>query len=224
MTVSVIVPAYNEEKYIRTCLEALIHQDEKPDEIVVVDNNCTDHTAQIAQEFPITILKEEKQGMISARNAGFNHADGDIIARCDADVIVPVDWIKKIKNNFEDETIDALTGPACFYDLFLANKTIVPFLLYHYALRLFLGHHVLAGPNMIVSKQIWNKIKQEVCRDGSIVHEDIDLSLHIQKYGRIRFDPNLVVKVSGRRIKYNPFSFFIEYPSRLIQTLRIHQA
>ncbi len=223
MTVSVIIPTYNEETYIKACLEALINQEDQPDEIIVIDNNCTDQTVQIAMQYPIKIVQEKNQGMIFARNAGFDNAKSDIIARCDADVIVPKDWIKKIKQDFNKEQIDALTGPACFYDVFLVGKTILPFLLYHYVLRLILGHHILAGPNMIITQQMWKKIRKEVCMNDKVVHEDIDLSLHIRKYGHIQFDPSLVVRVSARRIKYNPFSFFIEYPSRLIKTIRIHQ-
>lgn len=222
MTVSVVIPTYNEEKYIGRCLESLTNQDEKPDEIIVVDNNCTDRTVSIAKQYPVKIVREEKQGMISARNAGFNYAKSDIIARCDADVIVPKDWIKKIKNNFASNHIDALAGPAYFYDLFLAKQTFLPFLLYHYILRLFVGHHILAGPNMILTKAVWEKIKNEVCMDDTVVHEDIDLSLHIHKYGIIQFDPNLVVKVSGRRLNSNPLSFFVEYPMRLLKTIRVH--
>ncbi len=223
MTVSVVVPAYNEEKYIGECLEALTNQDEKPDEIIVVDNKCTDHTVSIAQQYPVKIIREEKQGMIFARNAGFNYAKSDIIARCDADVIVPKDWIKKINNNFLNKNIDALTGPAYFYDLFLAKKTLLPFLLYHYILRIILGHHILAGPNLALAKTLWEKVKNEVCMDDAVVHEDIDLSLHIHRYGKIQFDPSLVVKVSGRRLNSNPLSFFVEYPARLIKTIRIHK-
>lgn len=223
MTVSVIIPAHNEEKYIKMCLDALTQQEEKADEIIIVDNNCADKTAHIAKQYPIKIIHEKKQGMVFARNAGFDNATSDIIARCDADVIVPKDWIKKIKMNFLAPQIDALTGPAYFYDMFIAGRTILPFLLYHYVLRIILGHHILTGPNMIITRKMWEKIRSEVCKNDALVHEDIDLSLHVKKYGYIKFDPNLVVRVSARRIKHNPFSFFIEYPSRLIQTLNMHQ-
>ncbi len=223
MTVSVVIPAYNEEKYIKSCLEAFENQDEKPFEIIVVDNNCTDHTVEIAKQYPVTIIQEEKQGMAFARNAGFNFASGDIIARCDADTIVPKDWIKKIKNNFVNTNINALTGPSYFYDLFLAKQSLLLFLYYHYILRIILRHHILAGPNLALTKNLWKKIKYEVCIDDTLVHEDIDLSLHIHKYGEIHFDPSLIVRVSGRRIKNNPLSFFVEYPLRLIKTLRIHK-
>ena len=63
MKVSVVIPSYNEEKYIGRCLEGIALQIEKPDEVIVVDNNCTDKTVEIAEKFGATIIKEKKQGM-----------------------------------------------------------------------------------------------------------------------------------------------------------------
>jgi len=103
MKVSVVVPAYNEEKYIKKCLFSLTNQIVPADEIIIVDNNCRDKTIEIAKKFKVRIVKEKTQGMIPARNRGFNSTRYEIIARCDADVIVPKDWIKRIKKNFENE-------------------------------------------------------------------------------------------------------------------------
>ncbi|PIZ98690.1 MAG: glycosyltransferase family 2 protein, partial [Candidatus Levybacteria bacterium CG_4_10_14_0_2_um_filter_35_8] len=82
MTVSVVVLAHNEEKYIKKCLDGLINQEEKPDEIIIVDNNCTDKTIDICKEYSVRIVQEKTQGIIAARNTGFNAAKYDIISRC----------------------------------------------------------------------------------------------------------------------------------------------
>src|ERR1035437_9820650 len=89
MKVSVVIPAYNEEKYIGACLDSLMDQKEKPDEIIVVNNNSTDNTAKIVKKYPVRLINEEQQGMIPARNRGFNEAKFEIIARTDADTILP---------------------------------------------------------------------------------------------------------------------------------------
>src|SRR5258706_15392459 len=109
MKVSVVVPAYNEEKYIRACIESILNQEEKADEIIVINNNSTDKTVDILKQYPIKIVNETEQGMIQARNRGFNEAQYEIIARTDADTIVPPDWIAKIKKNFENEKLVALS-------------------------------------------------------------------------------------------------------------------
>ncbi|HSW98193.1 MAG TPA: glycosyltransferase family A protein [Candidatus Saccharimonadales bacterium] len=106
MKVSVIIPVYNEEAYIHACLESVINQKEPADEIIVVDNNSIDNTPTIAKAFPeVKIVKEAKQGMIPARNKGFNSAKYEIIAKIDADTRVSPDWIQRIKKNFQDESI-----------------------------------------------------------------------------------------------------------------------
>ena len=76
---------------------------------------------------------------------------------------------------------------------------------------------------MAVRKNVWEKIRNEVCLDDKKVHEDIDLSIHIKKYGNIFLNKNVIVKISGRRIRYNLLSFFVEYPLRLIKMLKSHR-
>lgn len=223
MKISVIIPIFNEEAYIRKCLESLKRQTETPYEIIVVDNNCTDRSIEYAQKFGVKIIKETNQGMIYARNAGFNAAAGDIIARCDADTVVSEDWISQINKNFKKAPIAGLTGMVIFYDSWLLKRVQFIYYFYFVLMRFFLKHNVFAGPNMVLTKKIWEKVKNEVCMDEKKVHEDIDLSIHIARYGQIAFDPELKVYSSSRRIKYNPLSFFFEYPLRLISTLNSHQ-
>src|SRR5437763_970821 len=105
MKISVVIPVYNEEKYLHDCLTALQHQTRKADEIIVVNNNSTDSSAQIAEKLGARVVNESKQGMIFARNRGFNEATGDVIARCDADTRVPPDWLEKIEHHFQNENI-----------------------------------------------------------------------------------------------------------------------
>lgn len=231
MNISVIVPVYNEEKYLEKCLKSLVNQEIQADEIIVVDNNCTDKTIPIAKKFAVKIVKENQQGIIFARNKGFNTAQGDILARCDADSILPANWVKKIKENFTrcnpasgftKRRIDALTGPVIFYDLPL--KTTAYSIFYMKLMKFLQKGESLCGPNMAITKKVWQKIKNDVCADEKIIHEDIDLSLHILKTGGgILYDWSLIIKASGRRIKNNPFSFFIEYPIRLIKNLHSHR-
>jgi glycosyltransferase involved in cell wall biosynthesis len=226
MKVSLIIPVFNEEKYITLCLESLEKQIEKPNEIIIVDNNCTDNTINIVKKYkkilPIKIVKEKKKGVVFARNKGFSKAKGDILARCDADSILPKNWIKKIKEDFSKNKIDGLTGPIIFYDFFL--KTSFFSKIYLILMKILQKGETLLGPNMAISKKIWEKIKKEVCFDEKNIHEDIDLSLHILKNnGKIIYDFNLIVYASSRRITKTPWIFFLNYPWRLIKNLVSHR-
>lgn len=223
MNVSLIIPVYNEEKYIGKCLEHIMQQMVMPDEIIVVNNNCTDNSMAIVKKYPgVTVVNEKQQGMIAARNAGFNAAKYEIIARCDGDTQPPPYWIKRIKNNFAKYPMDALTGPIAFYDAQL--KTTILAKGYLDLMRpIHRGKETLIGPNMIITKTIWKKIKDRVCLNDKLVHEDIDLAYHIHEVGgKIRRDNRLVMFTSSRRMKKNPHSFFGEYPVRFMKTLLYH--
>lgn len=222
MKVSVVIPVFNEELFIGTCLTHLKNQIEPPDEIILADNNCTDRTIEIARRFKVRIIKESRQGIIPARNTGYDAVKYDIIARCDADSLVPPTWIRRIKYNFTKKSIDALTGPLHYYDL--PVKNLMPlFNTYAAMLSKIIKHYPLHGPNMALTKKMWLAIRDEVCLDDSEVHEDHDISLHIyQRGGKIEYDRYLTVKTSGRRIKHDPTAFFLEYPMRAVKTLRKH--
>ena len=223
MKISLIIPVYNEEEYIAGCLESITRQKIKPDEVIVVNNNCTDNTLSIVKNFPfVRVINEAKQGMIAARNAGFNAAQYEILARCDADTKLPPNWISRIHRNFARYEIDALTGPIVLYDAPIKTSLIARAYL-DMMKPIHRGGETLIGPNMIITREIWEKVKDKVCLNDKLVHEDIDLAYHIQEMGgRIKRDNNLIVGTSSRRMKKNPYSFFSEYPQRFMKTLLYH--
>lgn len=223
MKISLVIPVYNEEKYLKDCLISIMNQTKRPDEILIIDNNSHDKTREIAAQFPTRVIEEAHQGITQARNRGFDEAKGDIIARCDADTRPLQNWIERIEYDFQHNTIDALTGPFVFYDLKLKTTFFTTAYLDIFK-PILNGKEVLIGPNMALTKKIWNKVKPYVCLDNKKVHEDIDLAIHINDIeGRIMRDDTLIVSVSGRRIRRNPISFFGEYPLRFIKTLAKHK-
>ena len=221
MKISVVIPAHNEEKHIGKCLESIANQIEKPSEVIVVDNNCTDKTAEIAKKFGARIIKEKKQGMIFARNAGFNAAKYDIIARTDSDTILPADWTSRIKKAFEDPSLGALSGPTCSYNWPKSTQQMsrLPSLMLFDVLGLLFKNGCLYGPNMSLRKTVWEKVKQDVCLDDKKVHEDIDLSIHLNKLTKIKFDNKLIVKIM--RVRWKQIA--TEYAERLTKMLYSHR-
>jgi glycosyltransferase involved in cell wall biosynthesis len=224
MKVSVEIPAYNEEKYIGNCLRSLLNQTEKIDEIVVVDNNCSDMTVDVVKKFPgVKIIREKKQGMIPARNAGFDYMSGDILIKCDADTVFPENWIEEVKLAFKNNP--GCTGVSTlvfFDDLPWVRKLPWLYYIYFFIPKLIIGDYPLNGPGYAITKKVWAKVKSEICLDDKKVHEDIDLSFHIKKYGRIIFIKKCLLKSSARRIKTKPQSFFGEYLIRFFRMLPAH--
>lgn len=224
MKTSVIIPAYNEEKFLAACLQSLMEQKEKADEIIVVDNNSTDKTVAIAKQFPVRIIHEKRQGITYARNRGFDEAQYDILLRTDADSRVPKNWVKQAKKDFASKTVIAVSGPAHFYDVTADDAMpLVDWphkILFFKLLKQVLGHDCLFGPNMAIRRTAWNKVRDEVCLEDGMVHEDIDLSIHLIHYGKIKFDNKLIVNSSFR--KFKKFAPYYEYPYRSLKTVRRH--
>lgn len=94
--ISVVIPAHNEERYLRKCLESLISQDYGPEnyEIVLIDNDSKDETKNIAKEFEGISYHYKKDGPVGAvRNYGASKSSGPYIAFIDADCVAPNDWL-----------------------------------------------------------------------------------------------------------------------------------
>src|SRR4051794_27972494 len=91
---SIVVPAYNEVAYLGLALQALLQQDfAEPYEIIVVDNDSTDRTGEIAASYGVTVVRETARGVCQARQRGTIEARGEIVVSTDADTVPPRDWL-----------------------------------------------------------------------------------------------------------------------------------
>ena len=106
MKISVIIPAYNEEARLPATLkqvrEALAIAG-RPAEVIVVNNDSTDGTKRIAEDFGAKILSYHDHNISQVRNAGAEQATGDVLIFIDADTLVPETLFKQIARVMEDE-------------------------------------------------------------------------------------------------------------------------
>lgn len=221
LTVSVVIPAYNEAAMIGACLDALQRQTVPPDEIIVVDNNSTDETVAIVRRlYPqVKVLHESQQGIIFARNRGFNAARGDIIARMDADTQVPPGWVARLREVFIDEKVAAVVGQDWYYDRPCQRLVrwcdVAVRRIYIWMVR----GAMLHGCNMAMRRQAWEQASPCVRKD---IHEDSDLAIHLrQRNLKIRYDPLLLAGVSARRLS-TPWPSFKAYLRRMLTTYSRH--
>jgi glycosyltransferase involved in cell wall biosynthesis len=211
LTLSVVIPTYNEETYIGKCLDAIAAQTEMPDEVIIVDNNSIDKTVEIAEKYDfVTVLKEKEQGVRFARNKGFNAAKSNLIGRIDADTRLSSDWCAQVRTFFSNNpSITAATGSNVYYDLPLAKKDrnlvldrMLRRLVYGIG-----GMPLLYGSNMALRVEAWNRIADEVCMDG-LLYEDYDVSIHLFEHGfQIAYDKHMVARLSARRLDDRPAEF-----------------
>ena len=207
---SVIVPAYNEEKYLARCLTSLQRLSaELCFETIVVDNASTDRTKEIARDQGARVVFEPRRGIARALQTGADAARGEILAFTDADTFVPADWLQKLcRPLLSDSDVVAATGPFEYYDnptmRFLTQLWFR--LAYHRveiaATRLGRGHMTLIGTNFAVRAEILQRIggfdtRLRVCVDQ-------DLSRRLAALGRVVFLPELLVYTSARRYNGDP--------------------
>lgn len=96
--ISVIVPVYNVERYLRKCLDSIIAQTFSDWECICVDDGSPDNSGKILDEYAakdkrFVIIHKENGGVSSARNAGLDMARGEYITFCDSDDWVEADWL-----------------------------------------------------------------------------------------------------------------------------------
>lgn len=109
---SVIVPAFNAEITLPTCLEALGQQSvpKKDYEVIVVDDGSADDTSKIARQFNVKCIYQTNRGPAAARNKGANEAEGDIILFADADCVADRRWLHQMVLPFEDLEVVGVKG------------------------------------------------------------------------------------------------------------------
>lgn len=98
--ISLVVPVYNTEKYLRKCLDSLLNQTFHDIEIICINDGSTDNSAKILEEYPhIKVITQENRGLSEARNTGIKAASGDYIGFVDSDDWVDLDFFEKLYNS-----------------------------------------------------------------------------------------------------------------------------
>ena len=118
--ISVIVPAYNEEKVIQTTIESLLATDYPDKEIVVVDDGSKDNTLNLVMQYKdrVKVIHKENGGKASALNQGLLYTTGDIVTIVDADTIIGNSALKHIARAMTGENVAAAAG-----NIKIRNKT-----------------------------------------------------------------------------------------------------
>ncbi len=214
--VSIVIPAFNEGKYIQNSLFSLLKSEQKTKieyEVILIDNNSTDDTVKKALEFKngmnLRIIKEPKQGRGAARARGFDEAKGEIILSADADTIFYSGWIETLASQIKGEFIGVTTS-CKIADGSGLTKIVFNFfqpismVLY----RIFLGHYWLSGFSFGILKSVYEKSGGF---DTSLqAQEDTDLSFRVASLGKIKY-LNKPVTFSARRFKEGFLKGLFEY-------------
>ncbi len=210
LSLSIVIPVYNEASSLPQCLKAIAAQTLKPDEVIVVDNNSTDRTVEVTAQYKfVTLINEKQQGVQFVARAGFDEAKSEIICRIDADTRLPENWLAQVQDYFlSHESVAAVTGDCYFYDFpFKRTFRIIHHLVYYSLQKAISGTEILWGSNMAIRKTAWQAVKSDCL---AIPKEDIDLSLHLQDKGyKIKRLPELVAGVSLLHGNVSPINIVV---------------
>ncbi|MBS3063721.1 MAG: glycosyltransferase [Candidatus Diapherotrites archaeon] len=209
--VSVIVPALNEEKRIRACLESLRAQKFGGDfEVVVADGKSGDHTAEIAVGLADRVVTEARRSAAFERQKGALAARGKVLAFTDADAVCPRDWLENLCKPFSGKGVAATYGNVFLSEGSQAEKAFVRVLVSSYlGASSLLGMPMPIGSNMAVSREAFNRVGGFDTR--LVTSEDIDLAKRVQAIGRVVYAPEAVVRVSNRRLRAWGYGKFLSY-------------
>jgi len=124
MRISVVIPAYNAERFLPRCLKSVFAQTLKPVEVIVVDDGSTDNTAAVAAEMGAIVISQANSGLADARNQGIHNASGEWIALLDADDLWVPEKLERTAALIRPETVLVYTGIRIFDDHGIRSKQL----------------------------------------------------------------------------------------------------
>jgi glycosyltransferase involved in cell wall biosynthesis len=211
--VSVVIPTFQEGRYLRRCLESLAAQSYAPFETIVVDGGSSDETLDIAREFGATVVLAPASTLVMARQIGADLARGEIIVGADADTWYPKDHLARVVANFaQDARIIAVGGigvfePEPWWCYQIWNVTY-----WFYATIYRLTGHVVyvAASNFSYTKAAFGQVGGYTTYLEA-AGDELDILAKLKKAGTIAFDTQLIVYPSSRRARAGCFSYYLRF-------------
>lgn len=213
--VSFVVPAYNEERLLPACLDAIqaeIKRNGCTAEVIVVNNASTDRTREVALTFPgVVVVDQPIKGLVQARSAGFKASCGILIANIDADTLVPEGWLDRVLEAFEQERpgprkLVVLSGPYDYYDvpryMQVAARAFygMGYMTYLFNKRVLGVGSMVQGGNFVVLRDAMAAIGG-ISDRFTFYGEDTDIAKRMSAVGDVTFTYALRAKSSGRRLQ-----------------------
>ena len=208
--ISVILPVYNVEKYLRECLDSIINQTLADLEIICINDGSTDSSLDILREYEardkrITVIDKKNEGLSATRNLGINLAKGEYISFIDSDDYIDLNFYEKLYSAAKKYGADI----ACTNLYRISNKKNFYMLKYYrhkYSTSPRLKYIYASIPlNNYVMNRIYERIKLQKCGvrfEEGVTFEDIIFSHKVIYY------LNSLVTVPGTKYNYrdNPYS------------------
>lgn len=159
---SIIVPVYNSEKYLKKCLNSIVYQTYTNIEIICVNDGSTDESSKIIEEFKskdkrIKVINQENRGLAEARNTGIKNIKGEFVAFLDSDDWLQEDFYKLLISRICQDNSDIAVGEThYYYDDKISKNEWVNY--YNFKNDKLIIKNVEDKQNLIYSCACWNKV------------------------------------------------------------------
>lgn len=201
VSVTVVVPAHNEEALLPRCLASLRKQTIRYSELIVVDSASTDRTGQVARSFGANVIQLKEVGVGKAREVGFTAARGEIIASTDADTIVPPNWLEFLLSSFREPRVLSVYGSLRLDGRGFVMRLVERCFLLWQRISHSFGQPAFCGPNFAVRKTAFTAVIHPLSNGMSYsVKPELQLCCKLRRLGEVRFLPELFVVTSPRRM------------------------
>lgn len=207
--ISVIIPVYNTEKYVKESVESIMQQTLQDIEIIIINDGSTDNSLSVIhllaqQDQRITVYSQSNQGLSIARNTGLEKVKGEFIYFMDSDDLLTNDALETCYQECIAEQLDFVFFDAeSFYDDDKLSRT------YHYQRNLNIENKVWNGAEWLKKQyDTWN-YRSSACL--SLVKSDFIRQNHIQFYPHILHEDELytaLLYLKASRVKYIKQTFF----------------
>jgi glycosyltransferase involved in cell wall biosynthesis len=208
--VSIVIPAFNEEKYIGRLLASLQKlPQENILEILVVDNGSTDKTREIVRiaglgvgelDQKIRLISESRKGVAWARTRGSEEARAEIIAFLDADTYVTDKWLPKLLQIFSSDKVVSASGPTYFDDVpFFTRAGVAAYWWFASAILYRIIGYMGIFANLAIRSESLKKIGG-IDTSVEFYGDDTNITRRLSKVGKVVFKRSFFVVASGRRL------------------------
>lgn len=189
--ISVIIPAHNEEKYIRRCLESIKGQTKIPEEIIVICDSCKDNTKKIAKGYTSKVHDVKFMEVSKVRNYGRQKSNGDIKIYIDADSVMKNDLVEKIYLC----ALNGYIGGTCKTKSLEGGHAKI-----YWAIINFFNNFFLTASGLMFSINHHPKFDENmnVAEDTYFIHD-------LQRNGKVKYIRNSWIKTSNRRFKVDNY-------------------
>lgn len=199
--ISVIIPTFNEARYLPSCIESVLNQTLPRDmyEIIVADSHSSDQTPEIAKKYADHLLEVPKEGAGAARNAGAEIAKGEILLFLDADTMISKNFLEELLKNCGEKSI---VGGTC--DIYPSDGTAFGNAFFKLINLIYRLVYLLGKPHAqtkccFYRKNVFKSIGG--FNKNLIITEDQELAWRAGKRGKMVFLTNVTAYSSLRREK-----------------------